>query len=140
MTKRSLGTSGLYRRIAYLKKLNNFRALCNLFHAATIAPDCQPDRRPFCEEAWCMVRLKVLPNRSLRGICCRSTACLNPKITVHAKCRHTHLWQWVAWMVRPKWLHRPHNPLREGHLSWVGVEGLFLLDASWQTACLRLLR
>ena len=68
---------------------------------------------------------------------CRSTVCLNPKITVHARCRHTHLWQWVAWMVRPKWLHRPHNPLREGHLSRVGVEGLFLLDASWQTACLR---
>ena len=70
-------------------------------------------------------------------MCCRNTACLNPKITVHARCRHTHLWQWVAWMVRPKWLHRPHNPLREGHLSRVGVEGLFLLDASWQTACLR---
>ena len=30
-------------------------------------------------------------------------------------------------------LHRPHNPHREGHLSKVGMEGLFLLTASWQT-------
>ena len=57
-----------------------------------------------------------------------------PKITFHAGCRHTHFWQGVAWMVRPIWLHRPHNPNREGHLSRVGVEGVFPLATLWQTA------
>ena len=56
-----------------------------------------------------------------------------PKITIHAGCRHTHFWQGVAWMVRPKWLHRPHNPHREGHLSRVGVEGVFPLATLQRT-------
>ena len=56
-----------------------------------------------------------------------------PKITFHAGCRHTHFLQGVAWMVRPKWLHRPHNPHREGHLSRVGVEGVFPLATLWHT-------
>ena len=56
-----------------------------------------------------------------------------PKITFHAGCRHTHFWQGVAWMVRPKWLHRPHNPHREGHLSRVGVEGVFPLATLQRT-------
>ena len=56
-----------------------------------------------------------------------------PKITFHAGCRHTHFLQGVAWMVRPKWLHRPHNPHREGHLSRVGVEGVFQLATLQRT-------
>ena len=56
-----------------------------------------------------------------------------PKITIHAGCRHTHFWQGVAWMVRPIWLHRPHNPHREGHLSRVGVEGVFPLATLQRT-------
>ena len=56
-----------------------------------------------------------------------------PKITFHAGCRHTHFLQGVAWMVRPKWLHRPHNPHREGHLSRVGVEGVFPLATLQRT-------
>ena len=56
-----------------------------------------------------------------------------PKITFHAGCRHTHFWQGVAWMVQPKWLHRPHNPHREGHLSRVGVEGVFPLATLQRT-------
>ena len=74
------------------------------------------------------------------GSCCASRKSVAlcavvriPKITFHAGCRHTHFWQGVAWMVRPIWLHRPHNPHREGHLSRVGVEGVFQLATLQRT-------
>ena len=126
-------------------------SICELANAAQMRQIASQTAGPSAKRcgAWCCSRLaseSVWGNADVhsadRGIAKRKFAWnVLPKHCMpqpenhrlHARCRHTHLWQWVAWMVRPNWLHRPHNPHREGHLSRVGVEGLFLLAASWQT-------